>query len=337
MKNKRAPLISVVMPSYNAAAYINSAILSIINQTLTDWELIIVDDASQDNTVQIIKSIDDPRIKLVEQPSNQGYPFAMNVGIDVASGTYIARMDADDVSAPTRLEEQIQALENNSQAGFCGTARYRITPGGKMYIDKIKQSSLYKIETWDDLINGTRVFTDPSVMAEKERILAVGGYRTFQRSGMDVDLWFRLMEQYGYCVTITKPLFGKRLEPDSIIFKPQTALINQVPRVLAKQRRETGFDDYQRDGRIDLDTYVSEGLVVAKSASDTLQLSLGAWVTCLMLGDFYGCSLYWKQINSLRDNSTPVFIPLIRKIIFRFLNNPYVVQKNNINNETNRK
>ena len=323
VKNKKAPLISVVMPSYNAEAYIKSAVLSIVNQTIPDWELIIVDDASQDNTVQVIKSIDDPRIKLIEQPSNQGYPFAMNKGVSAASGKYIARMDADDVSAPSRLEEQVKALEGNPQAAFCGVARYQITPGGKMYVDKIQPATYCKAESWGDLLQNKRIFTDPSVMAEKERILAVGGYRTFQRSGMDVDLWFRLMERFGSCVTITKPLFGKRLEPNSIIFNPQTILINQIPRVLAMQRRETGLDDYQRDGRIDLDRYVSEGLVVEKSTSDTLQLSLGAWASCLMLGDFYGCSLYWKQINSLRDNSTAVFMPLISKIISRLRNNPY--------------
>lgn len=315
--------VSIVLPCYNSKATIAGAIDSIISQTFKNWELIVVDDDSTDNTLQIIQEFSEDRIKLISLKTNSGYPTAMNVGIEKSMGKYIARMDADDVSAPSRLEEQVKVLEGNPKAAFCGVARYQITPGGKMYVDKIQPTTYCIAESWDDLLQNKRIFTDPSVMAERERIMAVGGYRTFQRSGMDVDLWFRLMEKYGPSITITKPLFGKRLEPNSIIFKPQTILINQIPRVLAVQRRETGLDDYQRDGRIDLNRYVLEGLVVKKSTSDTLQLSLGAWASCLMLGDFYGCSLYWKQINSLRDNSTAVFMPLIRKIISRLRNNPY--------------
>ncbi|MEQ8361384.1 MAG: glycosyltransferase family 2 protein [Cyclobacteriaceae bacterium] len=316
-------LISVILPCFNAASTIRSSVQSILDQTLNDWELIVVDDASTDASVSIVESFVDDRINLIQLTQNIGYPTAMNEGIAKAKGKYIARMDADDVSASTRLEEQVKVLENSPRAAFCGVARYRITPGDKMYVDK-KQSAAYcKTESWDDLLLGSRIFTDPSVVVEKERILNVGGYRTFQRSGMDVDLWFRLMERYGSCVTITKPLFGKRLEPNSIIFKPQTALINQVPRVLAIQRSKTGVDDYQRNGRIDMDRYVSEGLVVMKRDSDNLQLSLGAWVTCFFLGDFYGCSIYWKSILALEKNPTMVVMLLFKKIIKRLRHNPY--------------
>jgi glycosyltransferase involved in cell wall biosynthesis len=317
------PLVSVILPVYNAARFIQESITSILEQTFTSLELIVVDDCSTDKTVDVVKQFNDGRIRLITLTENKGYPFAMNVGIGVSSGYYIARMDADDVSSPTRLEEQVKALTKYSGAAFCGVARYRITPGGKMYVDKKVPSVYYKEETWKDLLNGTRIFTDPSVMAEKEKIQAVGGYRTFQRSGMDVDLWFRLMEKYGAGVTITKPLFGKRLEPNSIIFKPQTVLINQVPRVLAIQRMENEQDDYQRNGWIDMDRYLAEGQVVKKKASDNLQLSLGAWVTCFFLGDFYGCSIYWRSILSLKDRSTPVIELLVKKIFARLRHNPY--------------
>lgn len=317
------PLVSVILPSYNAENLIQDAIQSILDQTFKDWELIIVDDASNDNSVKVIKTFKDERIRLIQLDINSGYPTAMNAGIEKAKGKFIARMDADDVSAPSRLAEQVKAIELNPQAAFCGVARYRITPGGKMYVDKKESPVYYKEETWNDLLKGTRIFTDPSVMAEKEKIQAVGGYRTFQRSGMDVDLWFRLMEKYGPGITITKPLFGKRLEPNSIIFKPQTVLINQVPRVLAMQRKENRMDDYQREGKIDIERYLSEGLVIKKNTFDNLQLSLGAWVTCLFLGDFRGCSIYWRSILTLKEQSTPVVRMLLRKILTRLRHNPY--------------
>jgi glycosyltransferase involved in cell wall biosynthesis len=162
-------LVSVILPCYNSESLIGQAVKSILNQTFEDWELIIVDDASTDQSFNIVTGIQDNRIKLVQLSKNSGYPVAMNEGIAMAKGKYIARMDADDVSAPTRLQEQLKALELHPHASFCGVARYRITPGGKIYSDKKKPESYYLLETWENLLQGNRIFTDPSVMMEKEK------------------------------------------------------------------------------------------------------------------------------------------------------------------------
>jgi hypothetical protein len=319
-------LVSVILPCYNSEKLISDSIQSIFNQTFQKWELIIIDDASTDNTVEIIRQFTDPRIRLIQLPVNQGYPHAMNIGIGQASGKYIARMDADDVSHPRRLEEQLRVLKSYPQASFCGVARYRITPGGKMYVDRKEPAVYYQEETWNDLLNGSRIFTDPSVMAEKEKILAVGGYRTFQRSGMDVDLWFRLMEKYGPCITITAPLFGKRLEPGSLVFKPETALINQVPRVLARQRKEQGTDAVQRGEPIDLQAWLNAGLLKPVTARDQLALSIGACVTCLTLGDWHGSSVYFASAARMNGgilNRLRLLWQVMKKFMERLRNNPY--------------
>lgn len=316
--------VSVILPCFNAASSIRSSVQSIIDQTFEDWELIIVDDASTDHSINIVTGIQDKRIKLLQLNKNSGYPVAMNEGIAQAKGKYIARMDADDVSAPTRLQEQLKALEFHPHASFCGVARYRITPGGKMYADRKKYESFYLQETWDNLMLGNRIFTDPSVMIAKEKVLAVGGYRTFQRSGMDVDLWLRMMEKFGPCITITKPLFGKGLEPGSLIFNPNTHLINQVPRVLARQRVEKGSDDVQNGTGVNIHEYKRLGLLKEGATEDKAGLFLGSIVTCLWLGDWKGTGIYYKHIRRSSDLSfVKIIFELIKKTVQRFRNNPY--------------
>lgn len=318
--------VSVILPCRNAATSVRSSVQSILDQTFEDWELIIVDDASTDESVEVLTGIQDKRIKLVQLSKNSGYPVAMNEGIAQAKGKYIARMDADDVCLPTRLQEQLKALKLHPHAAFCGINRYRITPGNKLYCDRHQHHERYRLETWEDLMNNQRLFTDPSVMVEKERVLAVGGYRTFQRSGMDVDLWLRLMECYGPCVTITTPLFGKRLEPGSLIFKSETALINQVPRVLARQRKEYGADVIERGEKIDLNAWVQQGLIKPTSIRDKRSLFVGTAVVCITLFDWKGFKIYfqhaWKLSSGFKDKLV-MFSELFAKLAQRIRHNPY--------------
>src|SRR5438094_2743094 len=97
------PLISVLLPVYNASAYLATAIESILTQTFRNYELIIINDGSTDDSLSIIRSFTDDRIKLIDNPANIGLIESLNKGIDLARGKYIARMDADDISLPTRF------------------------------------------------------------------------------------------------------------------------------------------------------------------------------------------------------------------------------------------
>ena len=114
------PTVSVVMPTYNAEKYLKEAIDSILAQTFTDFELLIVDDNSKDKTIDIIKSYQDPRIKLIEGP-NKGIAAALNKGIREARGKYIARMDADDISLPDRFKKQVEFLEKHEDISLVGS------------------------------------------------------------------------------------------------------------------------------------------------------------------------------------------------------------------------
>lgn len=122
-KNMSSPMISVVMPVYNAEKYIAEAIESILNQTYSDFEFIIIDDGSNDNSYQILQSyaVKDDRIKLYRNDINLKLPKTLNFGIEQAQGKYIARMDADDISLPERFAKQIEFMESHPDVGVCGT------------------------------------------------------------------------------------------------------------------------------------------------------------------------------------------------------------------------
>lgn len=120
---KKNPKVSVLMPAYNVEQYIAEAIESILNQTFTDFEFIIINDGSTDNTAKIVKqyAAQDKRIKFVNNKKNQGLITVLNQGLDLCSGEYIARFDSDDISHPTRFEKQVTYMDAHPECGVCST------------------------------------------------------------------------------------------------------------------------------------------------------------------------------------------------------------------------
>ena len=116
------PAISVIMPVYNTAAYLHESIGSILNQTFTDFEFIIINDGSSDHSEEIILSYKDPRIVYLKNEVNKGYVFSLNRALKIATGKYIARLDSDDVSLPERLKIQFNFMESHPQVIVCGCA-----------------------------------------------------------------------------------------------------------------------------------------------------------------------------------------------------------------------
>ena len=119
--NQTSPLISVLMPVYNGEKYLQEAIDSILDQTYANFEFIIINDGSTDATEQIILSYQDNRIKYIKNDQNLRLIKSLNKGIDLAEGKYIARMDADDISVPVRLEKQLEFMETNPEVGLLGS------------------------------------------------------------------------------------------------------------------------------------------------------------------------------------------------------------------------
>lgn len=180
------PRITVLMPVYNCELYIKEAIDSILNQTFSDFEFIIIDDASTDETLPIIRSYDDNRIKLIEKPLNTGYTNSLNYGLSIAKGEYIARMDGDDISFPERFEKQINFLDKNLDVVVCGSF-FKIIETDKIYAvcenhEEIKLAMLQECP-----------IGHPTVMMRKEIFQKYDLiYDVSKEPAEDYDLWTRL-------------------------------------------------------------------------------------------------------------------------------------------------
>lgn len=116
------PKVSVIMPVYNASAYVEKAINSILNQTFINFELLVFNDGSSDQSSEVVRSIKDNRIRFFDYDQNSGYVKHLNEGLLLARGEYIARMDADDIALPERFTRQVALLDNEPKVVLCGTA-----------------------------------------------------------------------------------------------------------------------------------------------------------------------------------------------------------------------
>ena len=210
----KEPKISVAMAVYNGEKYLREAVDSILNQTFTDFEFIIINDGSTDRTREILESYNDPRIVLINQ-EHIGFTKSLNKGIALAKGDYIARQDADDISMPERLEKQLEFLENNKNVALLGTAAKIVDERG-MYFQTIEfpcdYSSIQKgIKRYNPFIHG-------SVMFKREYFFDLGGYRDFFWTSQDYDLWLRFIEKYEVANLLTS-LYKRRIVPHSITLK----------------------------------------------------------------------------------------------------------------------
>jgi glycosyltransferase involved in cell wall biosynthesis len=177
------------MPVYNGAKYLNESIDSILNQTLTNFEFIIIDDASTDDSVGIIKSYDSSRIRLVENKKNVGQSATLNKGLSLAKGKYIARMDQDDISMPERLERQAEFMEDNPQIGVCGSWLQLM---GKF--DGILELETKSEDIKMNLLTNQNL-AHPAVMIRKDTLVKYDlNYNPAYSIAQDYDLWVRMFE-----------------------------------------------------------------------------------------------------------------------------------------------
>lgn len=213
-KNSKFPLISVVMPVYNSAKYLPLAIESILNQTYTDFELIIIDDGSTDASREIIKKYaqQDRRIKTKRNPSNLGICLSLNYGLSLAKGKYIARMDSDDWSYPERLGEQLAFMKSHPQVVICGGSievcnKKLAVINRRMYprSDKKIREKMLRINP----------FAHPAVMYRKNFVVKVGGYSPLFTGVEDYDLYFRLGKE-GRFANLSQRILKLRTHPDSV-------------------------------------------------------------------------------------------------------------------------
>jgi len=184
--------ISVIMSAYNSEKYIEEAIESILDQTFADFEFIIIDDASEDNTLDIIKSYQksDQRIKLLRNNNNLGLTRSLNKALKHSQSEYIARMDADDISHPERFETQINYLKDNPGIDILGTTAYNINENGEIIKERTVPLSYTDIKKTILLANPV---IHSSVIMKKSSLKEINNYNETFKKVQDYELWFRAL------------------------------------------------------------------------------------------------------------------------------------------------
>ena len=203
------PLISVLLPVYNAELFIEEALQSVLSQTYTNFECIIIDDASTDKSVEIIKSFNDNRIILIEKEQNTGYTKNLNYGITVAKGKYIARMDADDISLPTRFEKQINQFESNPSLVVCGTI-FQIIDSDKIIYNPETHDAIKLAMLKDSAIGHPTAMIKSSVLKNNSI-----NYDPTYEPAEDYNLWVKLLA-HGEFYNIQEVLFLYRVHENQV-------------------------------------------------------------------------------------------------------------------------
>ncbi len=184
-------MITVFMAVYNGSAYLRESIDSILNQTFKDFELLIINDGSTDNSVDIINSYNDPRIRFLNNSKNEGLVYTRNRGIDEASGEYFAILDCDDIAPLNRLELQYDFMESKRSYAMCG--------GHSIYINSKGEPTGYKLTLPLENLNAhmlfLNVFVNSTLMIRTSVIKELGGYKNYAPAE-DFELSLRIAEKY---------------------------------------------------------------------------------------------------------------------------------------------
>jgi len=205
--------VSVLMPVYNAERYVAEAVESILAQTYTDFEFLIIDDGSTDRTPKILKRYaeQDPRIHLVSRP-NRGLVPTLNEGLLLARGEFIARMDADDVALSDRFEVQVAYLREHPEVVCLGSKVQCIDEAGRFLYEGSHAMDHEAIE--ELVLTGSCPLNHPSVMMRRAAVMAVGGYDPQMKHAEDLDLFLRLGE-FGRLVNLPRTVLKYRVHPSS--------------------------------------------------------------------------------------------------------------------------
>jgi glycosyltransferase involved in cell wall biosynthesis len=221
------PKISVVLPVKNAEQYISEAIESVLSQTYQDFEILIYDDYSTDFTIEVIQSYTDPRIHLFT--SNNGFIANLNSGIEQSTGKYIARMDADDIMHRSRLEVQLDIMENRN-VDICSS--WLVVFGERMnnYIqDYEKRSGL--IENPLAELSKTNFVAHSSVMVRREFLLQHHLRYVNYPHAEDYKLWSEVAKKGGSFYVVPQALMAYRFSRDQVSRKNAQEVINQSIRI----------------------------------------------------------------------------------------------------------
>lgn len=233
----KTPLVSVVMSVYNGEKYLRDSVESILNQTFKDFEFIIIDDGSTDNTKKIIQSYKDKRIILISR-ENRGLVASLNEGIEKAQGVYIARQDDDDISLPGRFKTEVDLLEDHEDIVAVGSSIIVIDERGG-------QIAEHRVLTEDRELRDELLIRSPfahgSIMFKKTSAQEVGLYQKQFWPAEDYDLWVRIGTQ-GKFANINKPLYKYRVNSEGISAQNETKQLVKKQLIAMRAKSTSNYE-----------------------------------------------------------------------------------------------
>lgn len=229
---KDHPHISVIIPTYNRASMLGRAIQSVLDQTYRDFELIVVNDCSSDNTEEVVMSFADERIRYIRHPSNKGGSAARNTGISSSRGDYIALLDDDDEWLPNKLEMQVDLLDRLPEDYGVVYSGYRAEQRGEILGE---YSPIYRGDVYHQMLKGCFIGS-PTILIRKICFEKAGRFDETLPSCQDWDMWIRLAKYYKFDF-IPEVLAVYNIHGDQIKFNP-SKYVYGVNKVLAKYRED---------------------------------------------------------------------------------------------------
>lgn len=187
------PAVTVLIPAYNAGTFLRPAVDSILSQTFTDFECLVIDDGSTDGAVSALSGVTDPRLRIELNPRNLGLIATLNRGLELARAPLLARMDADDLAMPTRLQLQVSEFQARPELALLGTCATMIDAHGREF------GLIDVVQSRQDIVKGIlrhNVFVHPSVMMRTNIVRSLGGYSESAPQAEDYALWLRFALEY---------------------------------------------------------------------------------------------------------------------------------------------
>ncbi len=238
------PKVSVVIPAYNAMRFLPHTVESVLAQTLQDFEVLIVDDGSKDNTASWAAAHPDPRVKLVSRP-NGGAAAARNTGVAAARGEYVAFLDADDLWQPTKLEKQVARMEADPEVGLVDTWISYINAAGEP-IGKVMTQHL-EGDVWAQMVEYNLVRCGSTPLVRRRLFGEVGTFDESFRYAEDWEMWIRITARYRFAV-VKEPLAAYRQHADNK-HKNYQSLLPTLRRIIDKSFRDVPAAQQHLKGR----------------------------------------------------------------------------------------
>jgi glycosyltransferase involved in cell wall biosynthesis len=222
-----SPTVSIVMPVYNAEKTLRESMYTVLSQTYTDFELIALDDCSTDSTPQILASFGDPRIRIIRNEQNLGITRNLNKGLDLSTGTYIARMDADDLALPNRLRCQVAHMDANPDVVLLGSKYQHIDDEGEFLFNaEISPPTPDSKGSVGWMLLFLTAIQHPTAMLRREVI---------EKHGMRYDLAYETAEDYEFWTRIARIGRVERLSAPHLYYRVTSTGISQTRRIKQMQ------------------------------------------------------------------------------------------------------